>query len=89
LLEKLKSKHWIIREDAVKALTELGDKRAVESIIKLLKDEHIGVKRFAINALGIIGDKRAIEPLQQTLEKETESVILNNIGSALRKLRYE
>ncbi len=51
------------RFDAVESLGELGDKRAVEPLIKLLGDEEESVRRAVAEALGKLGDKRAVEPL--------------------------
>ena len=63
LIKKLKDENWRVRWDAVLALREIGDERAVEPLINALRDEYSNVCRAAAEALGKIGDKKAIEPL--------------------------
>jgi HEAT repeat protein len=54
-------KHYSVRQDAAKALGELGDRRAVEPLILALRDENINWR--VARALGKIGDARAFDPL--------------------------
>ncbi len=67
LLSKVKSGgNWErVREDAVKALGEIGDPRAVEPLIAELEAGYgyKVVQQAAAIALGKIGDPRAVEPL--------------------------
>jgi len=56
--------------EAVEALGEIGDERAVEPLIQALKDENWHVRWDAAEALGEIGDERAVEPLIQALKDE-------------------
>lgn len=49
---------------AIDALSEIKDRRAVESIIKSLKEsKHSTVREHAVRALGKIGDPRAVDAL--------------------------
>jgi HEAT repeat protein len=70
----------------VRILGEIGDKRAVEPLIKSVTDENISVCVYSIIALRSIGDKRAVEPLIKSLTDENirvreESIIaLGSIG---------
>ncbi len=65
LIAALNNPDWRIRREAVRSLTELGAKDALEPLIKVLKDEteidH--VRRFAAEGLASFGDEKAIEPL--------------------------
>ncbi len=74
------------RRHADEALGKIGDKRAVELLIKALEDEYGGVREEAAEALGRIGDKRAVEPLIKALEdkdvyfRECAAKALGEIG---------
>ena len=59
---------------AAEALGEIGDKRAVEPLIKALGDDDPLVRDHAASALGEIGDKRAVEPLIKVLEDDVSDV---------------
>lgn len=58
------------RLNAAEALGKIGNKRAVEALIKAVENDPDDVVQwFAIEALGKIGDTRAVEPLIEALEK--------------------
>ncbi|MCQ8893859.1 MAG: HEAT repeat domain-containing protein [Methanolinea sp.] len=59
-----------VREEAARALGELGDRRAVDPLIGLLSDENRYVRREAAKSLGRIGDERAIPALISALKDE-------------------
>ncbi len=59
-----------IREEAVRALGELCDPRAVEPLIDSLSDENRYIRREAAKSLGRIGDERAIPALINALKDE-------------------
>jgi len=63
--------HFVHR-DAIKALTQIGDKRAAKSIIKILKseDNHPYNRCLALDALGEIGGKEVIDAMIKILEDE-------------------
>lgn len=50
-----------IREDAVRALGEIGDSQAVEFLFAAMKEP--GLRTLAVEALGRIGDRRAVPVL--------------------------
>jgi len=52
-----------VRMSATMALGQIGDARAVDSLIAALKDENSNVRGNIADALGKIGDKRAVVPL--------------------------
>jgi HEAT repeat protein len=57
----------LVRINVAKALGEIGDARAVETLIGVLSDDYQVLCRFASEALGKIG-KPAVEPLIKALE---------------------
>jgi len=60
------------RFNAVVALGEIGDRRAVGPLIEMLKDENYLVRSVAAKALGEIGDERAIPPLIEGLRADED-----------------
>ena len=59
----LKDSDIYVRSEAVYALGEIKDARAIEPLGVFLKDNNRGVRENAAYALGKIGDARAIESL--------------------------
>ena len=62
------SEVFFIRHQAVKALGEVGDARAIEPLVETMRDDSdklLGSE--AAEALGAIGDKRAVEPLRRPI----------------------
>ena len=59
LIAALKDQSDSVREYAVMALGEIGDKRAVEPLIAALKDQSVSVRRKVVLAFRQIGDKRS------------------------------
>jgi HEAT repeat protein len=55
-----------VREDAVRALGQIGDARAVEFLMTAMKEP--GLRPLAVEALGRIGDRRAVPVLINVLE---------------------
>jgi len=55
-----------VREDAVRALGQIGDARAVEFLVTATKEQ--GLRPLAIEALGRIGDRCAVPVLIDVLE---------------------
>jgi HEAT repeat protein len=70
LILDLNDDNRTVREEAAKALSEIGDPRAVDPLIEALKDEHWRVRQLAAIALGEIGDPRAVDPLITALRYE-------------------
>lgn len=62
------SQHENTKGFIVQALGEIGDKRAVDTLIALLDTEDGNVACYAAKALGEIGDSRAVEPLLRVLQ---------------------
>jgi HEAT repeat protein len=55
-----------VREDAVRALGQIGDPRAVEFLVTVMKEP--GLRPLTVDALGEIGDRRAVPVLIDVLE---------------------
>ena len=73
---------------AAEALGKIGDKRAVEPLIKALEDKDGYVSQHSARALGKIGDTRAVEPLIELLSDDDWGV-RNAAKEALKKLGHE
>lgn len=67
---------WTKRRHAVKALGEIGDPKALPTVIKALKDKHVNVRVSAARALGEIGDSSALAALIEALD-DTEVTKVN------------
>ena len=70
LITLLGSGDPLVRAHAAGILGKIGDKAAVDPLIKALGDEHKDVRRKAALALGRIGDGRATQPLLKQLGDE-------------------
>jgi hypothetical protein len=72
LIESFKSEDWKIRGRAAEALGNIGDLRALETLINALvgknKDGNKYVRGRAAEALGKLGDERAIPPLVAAMD---------------------
>ena len=55
-----------VREDAVRALGQIGDARAVEFLVTVMKEP--GLRPLAVEALGRIGDRRTVPVLIDVLK---------------------
>ncbi len=74
LISALDHKNAEVREDAARALGQIGDPRAVEPLIAALKDGDDGVRTGAAVALRAFNDTRAVEALINALNDEDEDV---------------
>jgi HEAT repeat protein len=74
--------------EAVKALAEIGDQRAVKPLIHALADGDKRIRVNAAEALGRIGDPRAIDPLVQCLREwyNQESYLWKAAADSLGKI---
>jgi len=89
LLEVMDGKYGdrdLLISTAILSLGKIGDKRAVEPLLKILKEDRYFYHEAAI-ALGDLGDKRAIEPLMKRMEeKKNKAHIMKDLNEAYRKL---
>lgn len=63
-----------VRRQAAAALELLGDRQAVEPLLRLLGDADDGVRGNAVRALGSLRDKRAVKPLLTMLHDRSPAV---------------
>ena len=63
--------HALTRAHAVEALGKLGDRRAVEALMRALNDGYYLVRAYAAGSLGQLGDERAVASLIQVLTRDT------------------
>jgi len=73
-IENLNDEDATVRYNAVWALMEINDTKAVGPLIQALKDENATVRKTAALAFLTMPDSRAIEPLIQALKDEDSSV---------------
>ena len=73
--DKKKDFVYVVRSYSSQSLGFLGDKRAVEPLIKALMEHKFeykfynkGISYYAAFSLGLIGDERALEPLKESLD---------------------
>lgn len=64
----------MVRRYAADALGQIGDARAVDSLIAALLDSDDGVRWNAANSLGDLRDDRAVEALARALGDDDENV---------------
>lgn len=75
LIGLLDDSDWRVRGAAAWGLGRIGNKKAVDPLIKiLLEDENGFVRSGAANALGAINDEKAVEPLKKAMNDESSYV---------------
>jgi bilin biosynthesis protein len=80
-------RYWVAQ-----TLRRIGDKRAVEPLIRVLEDDDREAIEGAAEALAELGDKRAIEPLKKALNKpevKQRGYTFLAVAKALRQLGGE
>jgi HEAT repeat protein len=75
LIKALKSDNQLVRWEAAKALTKIGDPAASQSLIKLLEDKMFDMRWIAAEGLITIG-RKALIPLLSALTKRGDSLWL-------------
>jgi hypothetical protein len=68
----LNSPEWYVVRNIIYVLREIGDKRAVDSLLKKVNHPDIRVRIEVIRTLGEVGDSRAISPIIDCLENDSE-----------------
>ena len=74
LIDRLKSAEGRVRWAAASELGSMGDRSAVEPLVRCLEDEDVMLRIGAAQALAKIGDTRAMRPLMEALEDESYMV---------------
>ena len=75
-----------VRAQAVKALCELGDRRAAPWIARLLQDPSPGIRQSAAVALGKIGSAQSVPALARVLEQSEDRPLLQPVLLALGEI---
>jgi PKD repeat protein len=89
LVSASKDEVYSVRLNALDALKELDEERAVEPITSvLLSDEETTIRIHAAEALGQIGGEAVVEPLIEALGDEN-SLVRANVAEALGKVGDE
>jgi len=76
-----------LRKNAAEKLGQLGDKRAIEYLLKGIKDENFEVRMYSARSLGKLADETLVEKLINTLKDSNEYLrdqtveVLVNMGS--------
>lgn len=66
----MKAKSWGVRWWAIDALLNIGDRKALPTLVKAIKDKNGRVRQWAVTALGQIGDSQVLPYLQEVLDKK-------------------
>ncbi len=75
LIAALPNSHYMVRMHIAVALGRLGDKRAVEPLMKCLETTNSAALRYTlIEALGLLGDPRAAELIASFRDDEDHHV---------------
>lgn len=82
LIEELYNYSPLERRQAVQALGEIGDPRAVTPLIRILQDRDALIRRNAAEALGKIRDERAVPPLVAILDRRKEPFYVRSAAAA-------
>jgi hypothetical protein len=84
-IEDLKNEDIRVRNAAAKALGNIGDLRAVDSLIGALSDKAAFVRCAAAEALGKIGDQRAVDSLIEAT-KDEDNLVRKSAVTALGQI---
>ncbi|KWT84082.1 HEAT repeat domain-containing protein [Candidatus Magnetominusculus xianensis] len=83
LIELLRGSYRDIRRGAAKALVEIADESAVDTLIEALKDDDCHVKKQVVYALRKLGNKKAFYPLLELLDSEKCEDVIDESVKAL------
>lgn len=87
LLAEDTTRRYVIIQEAILALGELGDPRAVPGLIQALALPDETLRLAAVQSLANLGDPRAIPPIQRMLDSVDESQFYR-LEQALHQLGY-
>lgn len=75
-----------VRSRALRALGELGDKRAVTAIVRLLDDPSPGIRQAAAQILGKLKSKSAVSALAMIAQDSDNRMMLQSVVMALGEI---
>lgn len=88
LMESLDHDKVNVRCDATRALGEIGNKKAVDKVIKMLYDEWVNVRIYAVTSLGKLSDTKAVPALIDVMKNRKENELVRaGAAAALGVLR--
>ena len=87
--ERLKSSNGAIRLSAVKRLSQIPHKKAVEPLSYALNDPNIFIRKVACRALARLNYDEAVKPLSRRLKIEKDIFVQKEIIMALGELGDE
>lgn len=88
LIQALGYNHPLVRGRAAWTLGQMGEKKAILSLIdSLAVEKDPEVLAFVVEALGQLGDRRAIKPILNIAKNVTIEYLQEEIGVALQKIQ--
>jgi HEAT repeat protein len=75
-----------VRRDAIWALGELGDRRAVGLLIRLLRDPSRFIRQQAVECLAELGSQQALPELQRLAINEKQRRVKQAAWQAIEQL---
>ena len=78
----------LVREEAARALGDLGDMSAVDALIKALYDLDVDVRFAAAEALGKLRGETAVKPLIRLLGKDDDPDVRASAATALGQIQH-
>jgi hypothetical protein len=76
-----------VRTQAALLLGKLGDKAAVDPLVRALGDDHKTVRAMAAQSLGKLGGEKAVAGLKALLQRESDGFVRGQAEKALAAIR--
>ncbi|GAB4418970.1 MAG: HEAT repeat domain-containing protein [Thermodesulfovibrionales bacterium] len=86
LIDGLKDREILVREESAKSLGRVGNPMAVPYLVEALKDRSFAVRINAIRSLALIGDFRAYPHLKQIMDDRQEDPVIRDAASSAVEL---
>jgi len=82
LIDGLKDREILVREESARSLGRIGSPAAVPYLVEALRDRSFAVRINAIRSLALIGDFRAYPHLKQVMDDRKEDPVIRDAASA-------
>lgn len=82
LIDGLRDREILVREESAKSLGRIGSPAAVPYLVEALRDRSFAVRINAIRSLALIGDFRAYPHLKQVMDDRQEDPVIRDAASA-------